>query len=161
MRELFRVVIFTAFYAYATAVTGEPNMSLGAGSFAVFDDIKETTISVSYLTSPVEDWGNIQLTVLALFIRGNGYYIGTGVMKQFQINPDWSWGVGFSGGLAHESNASQTLSYDVNFYSRILLTYQVSVDNAIALELGHVSNGGLDSDNPGTEPLILRWYTTF
>lgn len=70
-------------------------------------------------------------------------------------------GAWFSAGFAHESKESRALEYDLEFYSRIFLTRQINQNNAMRLEFGHISNGGLSNKNPGTEPLMLFWIYTF
>jgi hypothetical protein len=70
-------------------------------------------------------------------------------------------GLGFSAGFAHESEKSRALDYDLEFYSRLFLTRQINVSNSLRLEFGHISNGGLDETNPGTEPLMLFLINAF
>ena len=96
-----------------------------------------------------------------LVIDDSGYYLGAGVLKEFFINNDWIFGLGFSAGVAHESEESRALNYDLEFYSRVFLTRQINVCNSLRLEFGHISNGGLDETNPGTEPLMLLWIYSF
>ena len=105
-------------------------------------------------------WG-LRPTIQLLAIDDSGYYLGVGILKDFSIDKDWLCGLGLSAGVAHDSEESRALDYDLEFYSRVFLTRQINVRNSLRLEFGHISNGGLGETNPGTEPLMMFWVHTF
>ncbi len=133
----------------------------GIGVIDAFDDADTLTISLTIEGRPIPTWWEMRPTAQLLAIDEDGYYLGLGLLKEFTIKQDWSWGIAFSAGAAHESSETKALKYDMEFYSRIFLSHLLNKKNDLRLELGHISNAGLDERNPGTEPLMLFWIHHF
>jgi hypothetical protein len=127
----------------------------------LYDDRDALVGSLILEAKPLSGIWGLRPTMQLLVIDDSGYYLGAGVLKEFFINNGWIFGLGFSAGVAHESEESRALNYDLEFYSRVFLTRQINVCNSLRLEFGHISNGGLDETNPGTEPLMLLWIYSF
>jgi hypothetical protein len=117
--------------------------------------------SLTLESKPLSTFWGLRPTVQFFVINNSGYYLGAGFLKEFFINTDWKCGLGFSAGLAHESEETRALEHDLEFYYRVFLSRQVNERSALRLEFGHISNGGLDETNPGTEPLMLFWVHGF
>jgi hypothetical protein len=143
------------------AVASDARFGVGAGIFDTLDDRHTLAVSLILEAKPLLGIWDLRPTMQFLAIDDSGYYLGAGVLKEFFINKDWMFGLGFSAGVAHESEESRALDYDLEFYSRVFLTRQIDVSNSLRLEFGHISNGGLDETNPGTEPLMLFWIHSF
>lgn len=80
-----------------------------------------------------------------------------GIIKEFNINQQWSWGFGTGFGVAHEADEDNDLGYDLEFFTRLTLAYQLKRHQQIRLKLGHLSNANLGDKNPGAETLTLGW----
>jgi hypothetical protein len=161
MRILCRVYGLYILLISIPTLASDYRIGPGIGVFDVFDHANTLTGSLSIEGSPIPTWWDMRPTVQLLAIDEDGYYLGLGLLKEFPIEPDWSWGVAFSAGAAHESSETKALQYDLEFYSRIFLSHSLNKKNDLRLELGHISNSGLDDKNPGTEPLMLFWIHHF
>ena len=161
MKGMICVLLFSLSFLSPLAAAGNYRLGLGAGTFDAFDEADTLVGALTLEGEPHAALWHVRPTLQLLAIDDSGYYLGLGVLKEFSFNDDWSCGFGFSAGLAHESSESRALEHDLEFYSRILLARQINQNNAMRLELGHISNGGMSDTNPGTEPLMLFWIHTF
>jgi hypothetical protein len=161
MKVMICVLLFHLRFFSPLAVAGDYRLGLGAGIFDASDKKDTLAGALTLEGKPLPALWHLRTTVQLLAIDDSGYYFGLGVLKEFFFDDDWSCGLGFSAGLAHESKESRALEYDLEFYSRILLAWQINQNNAMRLEFGHISNGGMSDTNPGTEPLLLSWLHTF
>ena len=155
LRILFLFLLFVLFYSSPEALAYDARFGVGAGIFDTRDDRDILTGSITFESKPLSGIWSLRPTMQLLVVDGGGYYLGLGIMKDFFINKDWVCGLGSSAGLAHDSEESSALDYDLEFYSRVFLTRQINMSNALRLEFGHISNAGLSEKNPGTEPLML------
>lgn len=161
LRVLLLSILFVLLNATPWALASDARVGIGAGIFDTFDDRDTLTGSLILEAKPLSAIWALRPTMQLLVINDSGYYLGVGIQKDFFINKDWICGLGFSAGVAHESEESKALDYDLEFYSRVFLTRQINLNNSLRLEFGHISNGGLDETNPGTEPLMLFWIHSF
>jgi len=161
LRAPLLIIFLVLIYATPQAVASDARFGVGAGIFDTLDDRDTLTGSLIFEGKPLLGIWDLRPTMQLLVIDDSGYYLGAGVLKEFFINMDWMFGFGFSAGVAHESEENKALEYDLEFYSRVFLTRQINVNNSLRLEFGHISNGGLDETNPGTEPLLLFWIRSF
>ena len=160
-KSLLLLVILVLLVTTPHAVASDVRFGAGAGVFDTLDGMADVTGSLTLESKSLPALWGLRPTLQLLVINGSGYYIGAGILKDFSINSVWICGLGFSAGLAHESKENRVLDYDLEFYTRVFLTRQINASNALRLEFGHISNGGLDKSNPGTEPLILYWLYRF
>jgi len=160
-RALSLVLLFFLFAATHQAVASETRLGVGAGIFDTLEDGETLTGSLILEAKPLSGIWDLRPTIQLLAIDDSGYYLGVGILRDFSIDKDWMFGVGVSAGVAHDSEESRALDYDLQFYSRVFLTRQINAGDSLRFELGHVSNGGLDETNPGSEPLIFFWIHSF
>jgi hypothetical protein len=59
------------------------------------------------------------------------------------------------------SMGDRDLGGEVHFRSLIGVGWTVSPNGAVVLSLDHISNAGLESENPGTETLTLGYRMAF
>ncbi len=155
------VFLFVSLETTSPAVASDGRFGVGIGIFDAFDDKDTITGSLILEAKPLSGIWGLRPTLQLLMVDDSGYYLGVGVLKDFFINNDWLCGIGFSAGFAHDTEESRALDYDLEFYSRVFLSRQINASNSLRLEFGHISNGGLDETNPGTEPLMLFWVHSF
>jgi len=87
-------------------------------------------------------------------------YVGLGPLKEFSISDDWSRGVGVAAGYYHKGDG-QDLDQELEFHSRVRVSYRLDTANRLRAELGHLSNAELDDVNPGTEFVSMNWVYEF
>ncbi|WP_426415493.1 acyloxyacyl hydrolase [Aestuariirhabdus sp. LZHN29] len=136
-------------------------LTVGAG---VFDPLGSGTTGMIALTlegEPIEAAWDIRPTLLGFTIEQSGYYVGMGGHREFEIDDDWRWGVATGLGYYHEGSEDNELGYDLEFFTRLSLSYQLTNKQLIRGEFGHISNAGLGDSNPGAETVTLSWVTPF
>lgn len=107
--------------------------------------------------TPISELMGIQLYSGALLAEQDSWYLHGGLAKTFELPGRWSWGAGLSAGVYHSNHPELDLGYDIEFMSRVYLEYEFSLQHAVRLEAGHLSNANLGDENPGTEFLLLNW----
>ncbi len=147
------------FPSFATA--DDYRLSLGTGVFGVLDS-DTTGMVAAMLEGPMIQsiWG-IRPTLLGFALERSSYYVGVGGHKEFALNADWRWGIASGFGYYHRGAKRHDLGYDLEFFSRISLSYWLSEKNALRAEFGHISNANLGKYNPGSETLTLSWVSRF
>ena len=87
----------------------------------------------------------------------DAYLLSGGWLKEWTINPNWSWGIG--GELGYYDG--KALGNELEFYTRAVLNWHVSESGLLRAEIGHISNAGFGDTNPGSENLALSYNWTF
>lgn len=127
-------------------------MATGLTYSGIFDSDSRSGFSLSVASEPTAFYG---LKLVALYGRsfsdGNDYY-SIGLLRNFSVAERITVGLGFQAGYLEEDDI---LGDNIEFLSRILVGYQATNDVRVRLSLGHISNGGLGSKNPGSEILTL------
>lgn len=139
------------------------NLVLGLGTAGLFDEHQLVSAKASYEFSPLENYWQLRPLVQILATDTGAYHLSLGAIKEFPINNNWHWGISFSAGAFHQdtNDDGNDLDYDVEFYSTLSLSYKLSKQNNIRLELGHISNAGFGDTNPGSETLFISYISRF
>jgi len=135
------------------------NLRLGFGlGISNLLDSEKNLVETLFLEGQELDrfWSIRPLVSITLSDEG-GFYAALGVLKEWDVGKNWSLGAGFSAGGFEEGIDEEDLGHDIEFYSRVLLEYQVQEIGLLRCEIGHISNGSLGDVNPGSELVILSW----
>ncbi|RRJ82637.1 acyloxyacyl hydrolase [Aestuariirhabdus litorea] len=136
-------------------------LAVGAG---VFDPLGSGTtgmLSVMLEGPAVQSIWSIRPALVGFALERSGYYLGIGGHKEFSLAQKWHWGVATGLGYYHQGAERNELGYDIEFYSRISISYQLSSRQAVRAEFGHISNADLGEENPGSETATLSWISHF
>ncbi len=88
-------------------------------------------------------------------------YLYAGLLYDWNVHERWSIVPSFSAGLYHHGDDGIDLGGVIEFRSAIELNYMISPDSRIGLNLAHISNFGIYSDNPGTEIVTVNYSTSY
>lgn len=108
------------------------------------------------LWSDVKDWVNIRPWVGTEVTSDGGVYGAGGLLFDISIG-DFTLTPGFGAGMHHDGGGKQLGSF-WEFRSSAELSYRFQNDSRIALAFGHISNGGLTDQNPGTEVVTIYYH---
>ncbi len=161
IKSIGATVICCALFSSTSALADDRYFGIGGGSFDIFENASEVAVTATLEGEKFTSFWDLRPTAQAIAISDSAYFIGIGAIKEFDIGENWALGIGFAPGFADEDDEKKALSYNVEFYSRLTVTYNANPDNRIRLELGHISNAGLSDTNPGTEPLMMSWLHRF
>lgn len=128
-------------------------ISLGAALWNVFDDADRSALHLAYLHRPLNQFYDIQPGFLIIYADEGQHYYSLGVHKQLYRYAAFSLSVSFHAGLV---DSPEALGDNIEFYSALNAGYQLNTQWTLALEIGHISNGGLGETNPGSEGISLH-----
>ena len=128
-------------------------ISLGAALWNALDDADRSAVHLAYLHRPLSRFYDIQPGFLVIYADEGQHYYSLGVHKQVYRYAAFSLSVSFHAGLV---DSPEALGDNIEFYSALNAGYQLNTRWALALEVGHISNGGLGETNPGSEGLSLH-----
>ena len=146
-------------HAQSTADMSGSNLRLGIGfGVASFLDSEKNAVGSLFLEGKTLNrfWSIRPVGSIAVSDE-EGNYFALGGIKEWYFYNNWSLGVGFSVGNFEEGIEEEDLGHDIEFYSRIMLGYQLKKMGLMRCEFGHISNGGLGDENPGAEIVMLSW----
>lgn len=130
-------------------------LMVGVGAFAVFDD-DDTTFQGELQWRPGLKWWIIQ-PMLGVMATGDGAvygYVGlsadVALGSSIVVRPSFAVG-------AFDEGSGRDLGHTVEFRSGIEIAYQFADRSRLGVELSHLSNAGLDDDNPGAETILLTY----
>ena len=86
-------------------------------------------------------------------------WAGAGFILNFPLSDSAFVETSFMPGYYHEGE--RDLGGELQFRSLIGVGWAVSPSGSVVLSLDHISNGGLESHNPGTETLTLGYRMAF
>lgn len=141
----------------STALVQAGSLVVGGGAVAEQGSGSVAMVQAAVEQTPMPGLAGIQLYSGALLAEQDTWYLHGGLAKVVELPGRWSWGAGLSAGLYHSNHPRLDLGYDIEFMSRLYLEYELSVEQSIRLEAGHLSNADLGDENPGTEFLMLNW----
>jgi hypothetical protein len=136
----------------------ENRLSIGVGLWGIFDEADIGAVYISYEFNENERFWGVRPTVMVAIKSDDKFYLSSGVLKDFRIDQQWSWGVGINVGYFH---VEDILGYDLEFYSRIKLDYSLNKKASLRAELGHISNAGFSDKNPGSEVFSFSYTLHF
>ena len=144
--------------AATNTARADHRFGIGWSQWGLADDFDISTARVTYEFGEIEKIWNIRLLLGVIYNWDNdNYYVSGGFLKEWNISPKWSWGIGGEAGYF----SGDALGNELEFYSRGVLNWHVSQSGFLRLELGHISNAGFGDTNPGSENLALTYNWSF
>lgn len=84
------------------------------------------------------------------------FYGYAGLGLEFCLTPDWRVIPRLAVGIFHPFTGAG-LGHPLEFFSSLEVAYRFKDRSRLGLSFGHLSNGGITNNNPGTEPLFLTY----
>ncbi|MCV6587438.1 MAG: acyloxyacyl hydrolase [Marinobacterium sp.] len=133
------------------------SLELGIGAIGERDSDTTTLLQAALVSDPVPYLVGMQIQGGLLLAQDDTVYLHGGLTKVWELPGRWSWGGSLSAGFYHTNEPQLELGHDIEFMTRLHLDYELSIDQSLRLEVGHLSNADLDDENPGTEFILLNW----
>lgn len=131
-------------------------ISGGIGYFDVFDgDDDSADFRLEYRHG--DDFLFLKPWAGASVNTDGGIWGGIGVLVDITFFDTVVLTGSFAPGLYSEGD-SKDLGHTVEFRSQVELGYQFGNESRLAVALSHLSNAGLDDDNPGVEVVTLYYH---
>jgi hypothetical protein len=150
------VLTFCARAESTTSTTGRDHAWLifNSGASGVLDTETNPALSVEYRFS--EQWAHLHPWLGLGWATDGALFAGGGVAYTADLSPAWSASVGFGPGY-YERHQGADLGSHLEFYSFAELSYALRWGDRVSLRFAHISNGGIEEKNPGTELLTVGY----
>ena len=145
------------FFAYAEEREEYAMVNLTAGQVGILDDIDgPQRYGLEYrFKSFAGPWGFRLIPAIGAATSSNGAkFIYSDLRHDFYLNDRWILIPSFGVGSFDDSEEIQ-LGNELEFRSGIEIAYQFRNKVRAGVALFHLSNGGISSQNPGTESLVF------
>ncbi len=129
------------------------HISLGTGMLGVLDKDRTLNFSADYRFAAK---GPVQPRLLASWATDGSRLLGAGLLLNLDLAARCRLTLGFGPGY-YERNRGRDLGSTVEFVSTAEFSIAAGRQRRIGLAAGHISNGGLNGKNPGTETLTVFW----
>ena len=106
-----------------------------------------------------ENWVGIHPYAVGGWTSKGALYLGAGLLYHFNLEHGMRLTVSSGPGYYQHRGDLKNLGNRAEFYSRIELSRALSKGRRLGLSIGHISNGGLGSSNPGSETICLTFST--
>lgn len=153
------IMLLMAGTVFAEEPGGEPSfIRFGAGYYDINDDREAAEFHVEYI-SGAKWWvfnpfaGMMATTDTALHAYA-GIRLDVFMGRRFVITPS------FAPGIYHDGDGKD-LGHPVQFRSALEFAYRFDDRSRLGLSVYHLSNAGLDDNNPGTEVATLHYSFPF
>ena len=158
--EVFKVVFFLLILN--THVVAEERLehemiNFTGGQVGVFDDLSEPQrYGLEYRFLSFSGPNDFRLIPAIGFAASsnNASYLYTDLRHDFYLNSRWILIPSFGVGVFNDSNEIR-LGNDIEFRSGFELAYEFKNKVRAGVAIFHLSNGGISSDNPGTEAIVF------
>ena len=152
---LFRLVLFIGCFIpltlFAQSVVVGPGFDPDGGGGVVLEYHKGGTFSGLVTNWP---WA----TALR-FDADSDLWVGAGLHNQLNISGPFFIEASFMPGYYNPEDTD--LGGNIHFRSLIGLGFQFAGDSALSISIDHLSNGGLTTNNPGSELVTMRYTVAY
>lgn len=93
------------------------------------------------------------------FDADSDFWVGVGLHKQFDISGPFFFEASFMPGYYNPEDTD--LGGNIHFRSLVGLGLQLAGDSALSISIDHLSNGGLTTNNPGSELVTMRYTIAY
>jgi len=129
-------------------------LSIGVGYYDVFDNDKAVELRLDYRSNLkflfIKPFAGVMATTDGAFFPSVGLYSDFYFGRRIVISPSSAAGVYFNGG-------GKDLGHIVEIRSGLEIAYRFDSRARLGLLFYHISNAGLEDDQPGTEVLSLSY----
>ena len=134
--------------------TGVPSLSAAAGRFILVEDLADPyLVGLQYRGAPRTGW-SLQPGIGADIAADDLLFVYGDLAREFVLPRRWSVTLSFgAGGFANGERVGA--NYSLQFRSGISLARRLASGRHLGLAGYHISNGGLDRPNAGTETVVL------
>ena len=128
-------------------------IGLGTGMLGFLDADRTLSFSADYRFAAS---GPVQSRLMACWATDGSRLLGAGLLLNVDLDARYRLTLGFGPGY-YERNRGRDLGSSVEFVSTAEFSIAAGRQRRIGLAVGHISNGGMNGKNPGTETLSVFW----
>ena len=132
-------------------------LSLGIGRYAIFDgdddawDFRAEYRHGENLFWEIEPWGGAELT------SDGSFWLGAGILADFNVAPSIYMTPSVGAGLYAQGGSDHDLGHPIEFRFGLETSYEFMSGHRLGVSFSHMSNAGLDDENPGAETLGIHY----
>ena len=160
MKTLLSIVAALVLIAPSSALAQEDLVSFGAGWYDILDDEGAADFRMEYRPDQkifweFKPWVGGEITSETSIWAGGGVLLDLNLTDEYYLTP--SFGVGLYG----QGSSDLDLGHIIEFRSQIEAGYKFPSGQRVGVSFGHLSNAGLDNENPGTEVLNVYYHIPY
>ncbi|MEP3527729.1 MAG: acyloxyacyl hydrolase [Sulfitobacter sp.] len=148
----------------SAAYSGEFAIGVGADDVAGRNETTATTFVVEHHATPFHKGplASYSFAVAAQIDEDEDLFVGGGLHARWSPGDGpWSIESSFMPGYYQEGPDGTALGGKVQFRTLVGLSYELDEIRRISLALDHKSNARLESTNPGSETIAVRYHYKF
>lgn len=142
----------------ASAPAGAQELAVGGGIFDVFGDDTAGEFRLEYRFAP--QWWQIHPFVGATATTDGGLYGFGGLGLDIDLGTHFVVTPSLAAGLYHDGSGKD-LGSPLEFRSALEFAYRFDNRSRLGVVFSHISNAGLEDENPGAESLVLMFTLPF
>lgn len=159
VRKLFKtafavLILASAPFASAQAADDPAFLRFGAGYFDINDDEDAGEFHFEYISD--WKWWKFTPQVGVMATTDAAAYLYAGIRLDLFLGRRWVISPQFAPGLYHDGDGKD-LGHVIEFRSAIEVAYRFDDRSRLGASFYHLSNAGLDDNNPGTEVLTFHY----
>jgi hypothetical protein len=158
----FLVPLLAALALAAPAKAAEFVFGLGA------DDIDgprdgAAAVQLEYHLDPFAtfSWGSVSGMVAAEVDSDSDIWVGAGISSRWTVSPHWFLEGSFAAGYYEPGSRGNDLGGNLHFRTLVGAGYRFDNGHRISIAADHLSNGGIETRNPGRNSVFLRYGLAF
>ncbi|MEM9578921.1 MAG: acyloxyacyl hydrolase [Pseudomonadota bacterium] len=142
---------------------GDLIIGLGVDNIDEDGASEAVAFQLEYHLDPIRQyaWGSVALMGVAETDEDEDIYIGAGMSLVWDVSPAWFVESSVAAGYYDAGSDGLDLGGEVQFRTLLGVGYRLSEASRISLAIDHLSNAGLEDENPGRNALHLRYGRSF
>ncbi len=143
--------------ASPAVASGNDLLSLGIGRSNILDNNKQAAdFRAEYRWGDPCVWQLRPFAGIEISSKGAGYVMG-GILWDWGFAPHFYLTPSAGVGLYHDGGGEE-LNSVVEFRTQLEVSYEFGNEHRLSAGFSHISNGGIDQPNPGTEVLGIYYH---
>lgn len=166
MRNLVLLAAFCGLAAFTTPARAQDSdtgsdpayLGLAVGYYDIFDDDDAATdFRVDYTSGNPFFWKLKPFVGLEATTDGS-IWAGGGVKADFKLAPNIYLAPSLGAGLYAQGGSDKDLGSVLEFRTQLEGGYEFTNGHRVGAYISHMSNAGIDDDNPGTEVMGVEYH---
>jgi lipid A 3-O-deacylase len=157
LRLLLVITLATTFAQAGDMPDDDASWIFSGGIAGLFDAEEKPVFSLEYRFA--QHYAGIHPWIGASWATDGAIFAGAGALYELPVHGPWHVAAGIGPGY-YDRKEGLELGSHLEIFSFAEVSYLLSGHRSVSLRLGHISNGGLEERNPGTEMLMLGYSQT-
>ena len=155
------VTIFALFNIFPVAAHAEEGdlISFGFGYYNFMEkNAPAADFRLEYRPNSTIFIKNLKPWAAVEFTTDASLWVGGGLLYDWKFQDRWYLTPSIGAGTYTHGSSDQDLNFPIQFRTQLEISYEFNDSSRLGLGFSHMSNAGLNKDNPGAEVIGLYWH---